>query len=308
MRFKPFLQDWGLILFGVMLCLGAFLLRRMAWNAGHSANAFGLLGCHFLRLVLLFLAWFVVVSAFKIATGRDKPPDSRRLTLFEAISVLSIFLGCMGCYPAWPAVLLSVVPLFLAVLLYGKTPEHTTRGMAVGRFGGVVLLFVVSWYVASTTTQQGLRGLGARIEEKSGSDKLVEWSKEMIAAEKAREQARPAVAAAAVALTASPRGQGTLLAASVLIAGRVGDNHRRIEREELPEWVDDLLGQFQGVRGAGVEGSGDNTHVSLYTGGSGFHFRIRVYPSRTTPDPSPLWFGEAPGQWTPQIDLDTEGK
>jgi hypothetical protein len=74
MRLKLFLHDWGLILFSVLLCLGAFLLRRMAWNAGHNADAFALLGCHFLRFILLFLARLAVVSAFKVATGRDKPP------------------------------------------------------------------------------------------------------------------------------------------------------------------------------------------------------------------------------------------
>jgi hypothetical protein len=83
---------------------------------------------------------------------------------------------------------------------------------------------------------------------------------------------------------------------------------RGLEAEEIPDFVNDLLGPFHGVRGVVVE-SGANPCVSLYTGGSAYHFSIRVCPARLNLSKPPWFAGESESfEWRPGVYLGTEGK
>jgi hypothetical protein len=310
MNWKPLWNDWKWIVAGVGACAGAFLLNARAWQVGYGANALALLGCHFLRLVLLLFAWVIVVTVFRAALRKEKPTAAGGVTILEAASALTIFLGCMGCYPVWPVVLLLTAPMFLGLVFFGKCPaEHKLSRLAVVRVGIAVGLFLLTWYLCATTTRQALRGLGERIEAKGGSEKLTAWATEVIAAHKQRERNLPIVGAAAVGLMASPQGQGPFVAASALIAGSMGNRSGRLEPDEIPDWVDDLLGPFQGVRSVGVEDHGGEPCVALFTGGSAFHFRITVCPLHVRDDAPPWWLGELAHFESHQgIYLETEGK
>jgi hypothetical protein len=309
MNWNTLWHDWKFIAVAAAMCLGAFLLYQGAWNIGYQANALGLLGWHFLRFVLLLFAWAVLVSGFRAALTIEKPAAKPGLKVWEGVSVLPIFLGCMGCYPMWPAVLLLMAPVYMALIFSksGPTGERLSRSELL-RAGVVVLLFLLTWYFCASTTRQAMRGLGDRIEAKCGADKLTAWAAEVVAAHQRRQQALPIVAASTVALAASPQGHGTFAPISVLLATRTTNQSWYLEPYEIPDWVDDLLGTFQGVRSVMVEGSGDGLCVALRTGGSAFHFRISVCPSSNL-RPSPLWwFGERSELEQHGIHLETEGK
>jgi hypothetical protein len=278
MSWKQLWSDWGSVAVAAVACLGTFLLYGRAWQAGYSGSAIGLLGCHMLRLPLLLLAWLAVSSEFKTAASRGGPPVRPRFSALDFGGSLLICVGCFGCYPLWPFVLgLLAVPLVMAVILLRKEatdPAESRRvRQALLSAGIAVVLFTLTWYWSASTTRQALYGLAERIEDRVGSDKLIAWAKDMIAEGKAKK--RPL----------------------------------RFENNELPDWVVDMLGRFEGVRGAGVQEYGDEACLTLYTGGSAYHFRIDVCPSRVNHGAPPWWAGEGNGlEWRPGIYLNIEGK
>jgi hypothetical protein len=170
----------------------------------------------------------------------------------------------------------------------------------------VVVLFLLTWYFCASTTRQATRGLGDRIEDKAGADKLAAWATERIADYKRRQQMLPIVGASVVGLSAAP--QGSILSASALIATRATDQSRFLEGDQIPDWVDDLLGPSQGIRSVMIEDSGDRPCVALRTGGSAFHFRISVCPNDVNRRSPLWWFGESNGLEQHGIYLETEGK
>src|SRR5262249_55604070 len=134
------------------------------------------------------------------------------------------------------------------------------------------LLFTLTWYLCAATTREALHGLGARVEATAGADRLRAWAGEVIATH--------------------PPGQG----------------RGALEPDEIPDFVGDLLGDNQGVRGVEVR-HGDDPSVDLFTGGSAYHFRIRVHPAGVSHDLPPWWVGEWAGlESQPGIYLETEGK
>ncbi|HMC89039.1 MAG TPA: hypothetical protein VKI17_05805, partial [Gemmataceae bacterium] len=293
----------------IVICLGAFLIRELAWRAGYSANALGLLGCHFWRTLLLLLAWHTVLAACKAVARKEMASAPTGLSPLDLASTLLIVPGCAGCYPVWPVVLLLLsLRMFLARILRrsgvaspGSLTEMTIPGVAL-----TVLLFTVTWYLCASTTRQAFNGLSARIEAK-GPDRLMAWATDVIAAHKQRVQALPVVGATVVGLTASPAGNAPLLVASAVITARAGEPGR-LARDEIPDWVDDLLGPFQGIRSMGIENLERDPCVALYTGGSAYHFAVRVCPSRVRRGTPPWWAGEDGSDWWPGISLSTEGK
>ena len=90
--------------------------------------------------------------------------------------------------------------------------------------------------------------------------------------------------------------------------GKDKDKPFWLEAAEIPDWVDALLGPNQGIRSMGIN-HGDNPCVTLYTGGSAYHFRISICPKGVEHGPLPWWVGEV-GQFTQRqgIYLATEGK
>jgi hypothetical protein len=278
MHLKKAWNDWGSVTVAIGACLGTFLLYLRAWHTGYAGSAIGLLGCHMLRLPLLLLAWLAVSSEFKTAASKGGPPIKPRFSLFDFVGSLIIFVGCIGCYPIWPFVLaLLAIPLVWAVILYKKQaaePLEVRRvRQALLSVGISILLFTLTWFLSASTTGQALHGLGARIEDLGGTDKLLVWAKDAIAEVKARKLPQ------------------------------------RFEIEELPDWVKEMLGQNEGVRGARISEYVDETCVYLYTGSSAYHFRIDVCPSRINHGTPPWWAGEGGGlELRPGILLNVEGK
>jgi hypothetical protein len=272
MKWKHIWHDWGWTAVAVATCLAAWLLYTRAWHVGFAANALGLLGCHFARFFVLIFAGLAVVSAYKSAAGNGTNAAAGPTVLEIACVVLSL-TGCLGFYPVWPVILvLSALPLVLALLFWRRRPvEKRESRIAIARVGIIILLFTLSWYLCSSVPGQALRGLGARIEDRVGARKLRGWAGEVIAA---RKPGQPPP----------------------------------LEREALPDWVDDLLGPFQGVRGGGVEDYGNDPHVTLYTGGSAYHFQIRIYPSEVRRHQMPWWMGDDAAELQPGIHLSMGGK
>jgi hypothetical protein len=237
--------------------------------------------------------------------------------------LILVTLACFGFHAIWTAVLPVLVGLLLIKLVAvelkarlssrsGEFPPAVERPSrpAILRAGLVVLLFTVTWYECATVTSQALHGLGERIEAKGGSDKLKAWASGAVAARK--QGVTLAGGAGAVGMLGCPPGQGPLLVAFDLLARRATEEERRdaLARPEIPDFVDDLLGPFQGVRSVQVD-SGEHPCVNLYTGGSAYHFHIRVrVPREKGGPPRPLGPNEIPSalEWRPGIDLDTEGK
>jgi hypothetical protein len=278
MSWKRVWNDWGSVAVALAVCLGTLVLYLQAWHVGHAASAIGLLGCHLLRLPLLLFAWLAVSSEFKTVAGPQGIPVKPRFSVLDFAGSLIIFVGCFGCYPVWPFVLgLLAVPLVFAMKYYGKgtaDPAATRRiRQALLSVAISVALFTLTWYLSAATTRQALHGLGQRIEDKGGADKLLTWAKGLIADTKQKKQPP------------------------------------RLERKDLPDWLEDMLGRFEGVRSVGVQDYGDEACVALRTGGSAYHFRIDVCPSERERARPPWWAGEGNGlAWRPGIYLDIEGK
>lgn len=311
MDWKSVWNDWKLIMLACVVNLGAFLLNMRAWHAGYNASALGLLGCHFLSFLLLLVSGGTVIAIFD-AVARKAKPATRGVRVLDVAVLCLFFAGCCGLYFVWPVVLVLLASLLFTALIFSSTnagshEDRPTRSV-IACAGTCLLLSTLTWYYCASNTRQGLRGLGARIQAKGGADKLKVWATEVLAAHKQHEQNLPLVCAMGVGLTASPLGQGPLLAASAFAAGKVGETESVIAREDLPVWIDDLLGPFEGVRSVGVNTRNDSC-VFLYTGGSAYHFQIRVCPSHDSGGQPPWWLGEVAGlEWRPGIHLSTQGK
>jgi hypothetical protein len=278
MTWKRAWNDWGSVAVALGACLGTFLLYEWAWHTGYNGSAIGLLGCHMMRLPLLLLTWFAVSSGLTTAANGGVPPARRHFSVLDLAGSLMIFAGCVGCYPLWPGLLVLLALALAGVMLLARKsaadPASAERMRIVLLSASVtVLLFILTWYLSASTTRQALYGLGTRFDERGGTDKLLAWAQERIQESKAKK--RPP----------------------------------RFGRNELPDWLEDLLGNFEGVRSAYVVGGGDEWCVVLQTGGSAYHFRIDVCPDQHASGGAPWWAGEGNGlEWRPGITLEIEGK
>jgi hypothetical protein len=270
MTWKGAWHDWKWTAAGLGTCLGAAGVTVAAWRTGYAADAFGLLGCHVLSFILLLAAGLSLGCVFRAAAKREKPAAGP--TVLDVAALVLVFSGCFGCYPLWPAVLVLLTsPLLVELLFFRKKGRPAEEWWALGRVALAVPLFTLTWYLCASTTRQALHGLGDRIEAKAGADRLKTWAADVVA--------------------------------------RHPDTERwsGLEPDEIPDFVGDLLGPNQGVRGGEVR-HGDDPSVDLFTGGSGYHFRIRVDPSGVSHAP-PWWLGGWAGlEWRPGIHLETEGK
>ena len=307
MNWKALWNDWKLVAVTSAMCVGAFFLYRGAWNIGYQAQAISLLGWHFLRFVLLIVAWAFVVGGLRTAGTKEWLVGKSRITVVEGISAITIFLGCMGGYPLWPAVLVLMLPPYFALMFSKLRPDgQQVSRPALLRAAVVVALYVLTWYFCASTTRQATRGLGARIESKAGAAKLVDWASEVVAAHKLRQQSFPVAGATIVSLFAAP--ESRFLAVALTVETTMKNRSYWLAPEQIPDWVDDLLGPWQGVRSVSVEDSPDSPCVAMYTGGSAFHFCIRVCPTPVNRDSPLWWFGDASGLEQHGIYITTEGK
>jgi hypothetical protein len=276
MGWRRVCSEWTWVALALGTCLGAFFVQTRAWRVGYEANCIGLLGCQALRCLLLLVGCVTAVAALRATSGKLAPAVGTGLTVLDLAVIVLLLPGCMGLNPFWIVVLpvLTLVLLLrvVALRLSGNDADRPP-GLAVMRAGLVVVLFTVTWYFCASTTRQALHGLGERLEAEGGADRFLAWAAEVIAAHKGVRQG----------------GQ--------------------LAPEEIPDFVDDLMGPFQGVRSVRVDEYGDPS-VTLYTGGSAYHFTIRLRPARVRRGPWPWWLGEVAGEleWRPGIDLATEGK
>jgi hypothetical protein len=302
-------NEWKWAAVGLVFCLGAYGIRAGAWHAGYGANALGLLGFHFLRFFLLLVAWAILCTLLKQTAKRGVPPSTTRVTLFDIAGGFLILPSCVGCYLAWPVVPLLLTTLLLLVLIStradgARLSRERWPATVILQVGLPVALFTLTWYFVASTPRAGMHGFGARVEALAGSDRLRAWATDLIAARERREKALPGV----VALAAAPFESGPWLAVSVLVAARAGESPWEVARDEIPDWVDGLLGPSQGVRSVMIEQYGYDRCVSLRTGGSAYHLRISVCPSRPSRGTSPWWLGADESECRPGIYLETEGK
>jgi hypothetical protein len=320
MHWKTAWKDWKGVTAALVVCLGAFLLNGRAWRVGYEGSATGLLGCHFLRLLLLLLAWAAVLATFNAAARREQPAAGRGVPLGAVICAFFLIPACVGCYPVWPVILGLLVPpvlvgLFLARKKTIPPGEDAGTRKALLQVGLATLLFTGTWYACADVTRQAMLGLGARIEAHGGSEKLLDWAADVIAARRRWQQALQVEGATAVGLAAAPPGPGGLLTASAWVTARAYADRPLIWYGEMPDWVEQLLGRFEGVRSAMVYPEpggygGADPCVILFTGSSAYHFQIFLRPSRKPRDP-PLWcFGEGTAglEWRPGIVIETGGK
>jgi hypothetical protein len=280
MNWKRSLSEWKSVIAGIVFGGAALLLYYRAWHLGYDANAMGLLGSNLIRLIVLLLAWAALAIDFKAEASKVPTAHPRAISAAGVVGGFLIFPGCVGCYPIWPAILL----LLLALLFVGRirprfsengASEATDQQLArrdVARIGIGILLFTLTWYLCASTTRQALRGLGERIGDKVGEEKLIDWAKTVIAAH-----------------------QGN-------------DKSPRLEPDEIPKFIDDLMGPGQGIKMVGLGGWGAEPCVTIHTGTSAYSFRIDICPSRKSKEP-PMWlFGDDGSEWRPGIFVGTEGK
>jgi hypothetical protein len=268
---KTVCKEWLRVVPALVVCLGGFFNYTRAWYVGNGASAIGLLGCHFLSLLLLILSWGSVVIVFRAEVSKEQLARNKATTFDAVILAFFIGSGCMGCYPLWPAVLVLLATTFLYAMVFARTEDRLPRRAAL-RGGVALLLFALTWYFCASTSRQAYRGLGERIEARGGADRLRAWAEELI------DECKQ------------------------------GKRQPRFDRTELPDWIDELLGPFQGVKGVFVYGADqDDPSVVLYTGGSAYHFQITVHPKRRERNP-PLWWFGSESEWQPGIYLGIGGK
>jgi hypothetical protein len=280
MSVKSFVSQWKSVIACVAFCGAAFFLYERAWNVGYAADAMGLLGNNFLRLILLLLAWAALAMDFKAQVSKVKTRDPRATSTAGMVGGFLIFPGCMGCYPIWPAILLLLLAiLFLAQFRPSfseagtETPAgNRLKGLDVLRMGIGILLFTLTWYLCASTTRQALLGLGERIGDKVGEEKMFDWAR------------------------------------SVLAKHQGDDKKPFVEPDEIPDFIKDLMGRFQGVQSVGLGGWGAEPCVTIYTGTSAYSFRISICPSRISQGGPPWWFGDDGSEWRPGIFVGTQGK
>jgi hypothetical protein len=230
-------KRWGPVLAGMGLCAASFGLNQWAWQAGNQASWVMLLQSHLLALLVLLLAWWVVFAA--LAAGWPVPPARAfgpQLLLWT--SGLLIIAACAGLYPALPLVVL-VLPLFLGALFVRRHTLGPEWQGTVLRATLAVLLFEATWYECATRNWQAMLGLGERIETHGGSERLLAWAKEVLAA--------------------TPPNAG-----------------KTLQLNEVPDFVVDMTGRIPGWPWVRVY-NGDDPEVMI-ANGSGYGFLITVRP------------------------------
>lgn len=280
MDWKRLAREWKSVIAGIVFCGVSLLLYYRAWHLGYDADAMGLLGSNLVRLIVLLLARAALAIDFKAEASKIQTAHPRATSAADAVGGFLIFPGCMGCFAIWPAILL----LLMGFLLIGRIrPGFSDSGAGAGdekrlawrdtgRIGVGILLFTLTWYLCAATTRQSLRGLGERIGDKVGEERLIEWAK------------------------------------TVLATHQGDDKPPHIEPQEIPNFIDDLMGPGQGIRMVHLGGWGAEPCVTIHTGTSAYSFRISICPSRTSQAPAPWWLGDDGSEWRPGILVGTEGK
>jgi hypothetical protein len=236
-------KRWGPILVGVGLCAASFGLNAWAWQAGREASWVMLLQCHVLALLVLLAAWWAVFQALTVGCPAPPARSSGRQLLAWTGGVV-IVAGCVSFYPASGVVLVVLGLFFFALLPRRHRVGPEWKGMAL-RAALAVMLFEVTFNECATRSQQAMLGFGERIETHGGSERLMAWAKEVLAA--------------------TLPGQG-----------------RTIAVNEVPDFVVDMMGNIPGWPWVNVY-NGDDPEVMI-ANGSGYGFLITVRPKHAEED------------------------
>src|SRR5438552_19019366 len=116
MRWRQVWHDWQGVAVALGLCAGASVLNARAWHVGYRADAIALLGCHFLRALLLLFAWLTVVEVFRAAVRAEGAAAATGFTWLHLVALGLTVPACVGCYPVWGVVLPVLAALLLAVI------------------------------------------------------------------------------------------------------------------------------------------------------------------------------------------------
>jgi hypothetical protein len=272
MGWKRTWNDWMPVAMAAGLCLGAFLLNAGAWQAGYRASWSALGGCNMLRIPLLLLAWVAVFSVFEGAARTEKPAGPSAGSVLRNIGLFLLVPACFSCQFLWTLVLLVLTAAVVALFSVRKDASPTTWKWTVLRFVLVSLLFTLTWYLCASTTRQALHGLGVRIADKGVEDRLRDWAAEVIAAVKQ------------------------------------GRHHYRYTYDEVPDFVDDLMGPIPGWPIVHVDTYAQDPYIAI-ANGSGYAFQITICPSCIAQKPQPWWVPEWTRlEWRPGIYLETAGR
>jgi hypothetical protein len=174
---------WSWLAGSLVCCAGAFLLNARAWRAGYEADLLWLYACYFLSLPLLFIAWCLFVAPFAPTDleGASRQPGSAVLPVL-GFGVAFAGACCVISHDLW-FIVLPLVTLVLLGLISSARLRQEPAWKAIALRGTLsAILFILTWYECATTTVRFLDGLGARIEATCGSERLLVWAKEMIAA------------------------------------------------------------------------------------------------------------------------------
>jgi hypothetical protein len=169
------------VAFALATCAGGFLNAQRAWRLGYRGEAIPYLGCQVVGFFLSVLAAGAVATAFEHALGKGAASISNLKSLFVALVVLGC-AGPIGLPAAWPVA--AAVPAVALVVLWvaGRHALRTDWVVVALCPAATVALFVLTWMQSATVFREALRGLGERLEEKCGADRLAAWAAEEVAA------------------------------------------------------------------------------------------------------------------------------
>jgi hypothetical protein len=210
----------------------------MAWYDGTQGQDSLLMLANLLRLVVVFLAFFLFLWSVGLGT-KERPPVQDQVSVLTSGCAIAVLLVCAGLPFLWPVALaipvgvvtIEAVRRRQALLAPGWKPV-----LARAVLGGAV--FLCTWYQAASTTRSALYGMGQRIDE-VGPERLREWARQKIAEVPPGEQ-------------------------------------KGLRYDDVPDYVSDLMGNIPGWPFGWVN-HGSQPYVFL-ANGSGYGYGVNIYP------------------------------
>lgn len=166
-----------------MACLALVTLglRRLAWWLGTRGDVaahyslggltrFGIpaAGC-------LILAWFL--------RYREQAHGARGGALVLVLGLLFACVSCLGHYVVWFLGLVVPAAALLTALVSPGAKQRESLWMPLGTAVALGGLFVLACWLAASISVPFLEGLGRRLEDRIGSERLLAWARHTIETE-----------------------------------------------------------------------------------------------------------------------------
>src|SRR3979490_3234312 len=117
--------------FPAALCGAAFWVHAHAWRRGYSEPEMGILvGCLALSFIVLGLAWLSLCVMFATEANKDRPFGVK---VSATIILFMSAIGCLGCYPFWPIILLLAIVTLLLITFRRRDTAHSPPRLVVAR-------------------------------------------------------------------------------------------------------------------------------------------------------------------------------